>query len=97
MTDTDVMAEIVTDTTKGTETETMIAGISAIVITRIIVIEVSANTEDLTQAQEVQGAPMIASEGDMMTIADTEIPITLLRKEDTIARTLADMIEYPSE
>ena len=93
MTDTDVMVEIVTGITKETEIETMIAEIGAIVITRIIVIEGSASTENPTQAQEVQGVPMIASEGDMMTIADTEIPIALLRKEDTIARTLADMIE----
>ena len=93
MTDPDVMAEIVTGITKETEIETMIAEIGAIVITRIIVIEGSASTENPIQAQEVQGVPMIASEGDMMTIADTEIPIALLRKEDTIARTLADMIE----
>ena len=93
MTDTDVMVEIVTGITKETEIETMIAEIGAIVITRIIVIEGSASTENPTQAQEVQGVPMIASEGDMMTIAGTEIPIALLRKEDTIARTLADMIE----
>ena len=75
--------------------ETMIAEIATTMIVIVVTtaIEMIADTGDPTQA--VQRAPMIANAEDMMTIADTEI--VLLTKEDPIARTLADMIEYPSE
>ena len=94
MTGTDEM-EGITKTDAMIVKETMIAEIvtTMIVIVVTTAIEMITDTGDPTQA--VQRAPMIANVEDMMTIADTEI--VLLTKEDPIARTLADMIEYPSE
>ena len=89
MTDTEEEEEITGTDMKGIETT--IEEIETIMIAIVeTTVEETIADADLTQVQRV---PMITSGEDVMTIEETETLATLLRKEETIARILADMIE----
>ena len=88
MTDTEEEEEITGTDMKGIETT--IEEIETIMIAIVeTTVEETIADADLTQVQ----VPMITSGEDVMTIEETETLATLLRKEETIARILADMIE----
>ena len=93
-TDTEKIEETLETETILDVTGTMIAEID---MTETTVIEGRESAKDpILTVQEVQGVHMITREEDVMTI-DVTKTIVLLKRGGTFAKTIADMIEYPSE